>query len=98
MCGGSGAQFLPTKTATSNEEPGVAQLIAQARASMEGGDLEGERASLEQALTLAPTNKQARLALTEVFMRLGRWKEAKSQAELLRTQFPVDTEPVFLLA
>ena len=30
-------------------------------------------------------------------MRLGRWNEAKSQAELLRTQFPVDTEPVFLL-
>jgi tetratricopeptide (TPR) repeat protein len=98
ISGGSGAQFLPINTAPSNDEPVVAQLIAQARATMEGGDLEGERASLERALTIAPTNKQARLALTEVFMRLGRWNEAKSQAELLRKQFPVDSEPVFLLA
>jgi len=98
LCGGSGAQFLPIDTARSNDEPGVAQLIAQARASLERGDLEGERASLERALTVAPAKKQARLALAEVFMRLGRWNEAKSQAALLRTQFPVDTEPILLLA
>jgi tetratricopeptide (TPR) repeat protein len=97
ICGGNSAQFLPIN-ATSNDEAGVAQLIAQARASMERGDLERERASLERVLTIAPTNKQAGLALTEVFMRLGRWNEAKSQAERLRKQFPVDTEPLFLLA
>jgi tetratricopeptide (TPR) repeat protein len=98
ICGGTGAQFLPINTAPSNDEPGVAQLMTQARSSLQAGDMERERASLQQVLTLAPTHKQARLALTEAFMRLGRWQEAESQAQVLRTQFPTDTEPVFLLA
>jgi tetratricopeptide (TPR) repeat protein len=72
--------------------------MAQARSSLQAGDMGGESASLQQVLTLAPTHKQARLALTEVFMRLGRWQDAESQGQVLRTQFPTDTEPVFLLA
>src|SRR5438067_10293274 len=98
FCGHSRAQFLPISAATPSAEASVAQLIAQARASMNRGDLERERTALEQALALAPTNRDARLALADVFMRLARWKEAQSQAQILLTQFPADTEPVFLLA
>jgi tetratricopeptide (TPR) repeat protein len=96
VCGQSGAQFLPVSAARPNVE--ASQLIAQARANMNRGDFEGERTALEQALALAPTHRKARLALTDVFMRLGRWKEAEDQAQTLVEQFPADTEPVFLLA
>jgi tetratricopeptide (TPR) repeat protein len=98
ICVSSGAQFLPISAATPNEEASVAELIAQARTSLDHGDIEGERASLERVLTLAPAHKQARLALIQAFMQLGRWKDAKSQAHVLLTQFPADTEPVLLLA
>ncbi|MGI8960144.1 MAG: tetratricopeptide repeat protein [Bryobacteraceae bacterium] len=97
-CGECFAQFLPITSATSNEERTVAPLIAQARASLQLGDLERERTILEQVLTLVPTHKQARLALIEAFMRLERWNEAENQARVLLTQYPADTEPVFLLS
>jgi tetratricopeptide (TPR) repeat protein len=98
VCEEGGAQFLPISATAPNETNSVGQLITHARASLEHGDFEGERAALEQALKLEPTHKQARLALTDSFMRLGRWEEADSQAQVLVRQFPADAEPVFLLA
>lgn len=92
------SRVLPSGAATTNGEPSVAQLIAQARASNDRGDLEGERTALQQVLALAPSHRQARLALTDVLMRLGQWGEAESQAHVLLTQFPTDTEPAFLLS
>ena len=73
-------------------------MITSARASLERGDFESERASLERVLALDSTNKQARLALTDALMRLGRLAEAEGQARIVSSQFPKDTEPVFLLA
>jgi tetratricopeptide (TPR) repeat protein len=98
VCETGNAQFLPVTAKAPGETSSVGQLITHARASLERGDFEGERMALEQALTREPTHKQARLALTDALMRLGRWKEADSQAHVLLEQFPADTEPVFLLA
>ena len=83
---------------TLGQEPSVVELMTSARTALAGGDLDGARASLERVLSREGVNKPARLALTDVLMRLGLWNEAEKQAQILTAQFPADTEPVFLLA
>jgi tetratricopeptide (TPR) repeat protein len=80
------------------QEPSVLQLMANARTSLERGDVNGARASLERVLSRDAGNKQARLALVDVLIRMAQWTEAESQARVLSNQFPQDTEPVYLLA
>lgn len=98
VCAQNRVQVLPVPAQALGHEPSVAQLMANARTALESGDLEGSRASLERVLSREEANKQARLALTDLLMRLGRWSEAENQARILTGQYPSDTEPVFLLA
>ena len=72
--------------------------MGRARVSLDRGDLEGTRDTLLRVLGLQETNKQARLALTDVLMRLSRWTDAENQAQILSSQFPADTEPIYLRA
>ncbi len=76
----------------------MVQLMVRARAAPEQGDLESARVSLERVLSREATNKQARLALVDVLIRMARWADAESQAKILRDQFPEETEPIYLLA
>jgi len=98
FCGQSRAWWLSSGANPPDDRASIARLIAQARTSMEHGDVEQERSALQQVLTLDPAHEAARLALTQLFMRLGRWDEAEGQAKVLLTQFPNNTEPIFLLA
>jgi len=70
--------------------------MGRARTSLDRGDLEGTRDTLLRLLALQETNKQARLALTDVLMRMRRWTDADNQAQILSSQFPADTEPTYL--
>jgi tetratricopeptide (TPR) repeat protein len=83
---------------TPGQEASVEQLIGRARVSLEHGDLEGTRDTLVRVLTVQETNERARLALTDVLMRMSRWTDAENQARILSRQFPADTEPVYLRA
>lgn len=96
VCADSRIQLLPVQA--QGQDLSVQQLMASARTALERDDLEGARASLERLVSREDTNEQARLALTDVLMRMGRWKEAESQARILANQFPAKTEPVYLLA
>jgi hypothetical protein len=72
--------------------------MASARTALERRDLDGARASLERVLAREAANKQARLALVDVLIRMARWADAESQARILSNQFPEETEPIYLLA
>jgi predicted Zn-dependent protease len=91
-------QVLPVRGQTPGQQALVDQLIQSAAASLARGDLEGTRATLEQVLALQETNERAGLALTDVLMRMGRWADAEKEAQILGSQFPADTEPVYLRA
>jgi tetratricopeptide (TPR) repeat protein len=97
-CVQSKALWPPIDAKATDDNASIPQLIAQARAAMDRGDMAQERTALEHVLKLDPTHKQARLALTQSFMRLGDWDKAEDQAKVLVTQFPDDSEPVFLLS
>jgi tetratricopeptide (TPR) repeat protein len=99
LCLAHGAvEVLPVPAQVLGREASVEQLIENARTSLRLGDLEGARATLERAFTGEETNRQVGLALTDVLMRMGRWTDAANQAQVLASQFPMDTEPVYLLA
>jgi tetratricopeptide (TPR) repeat protein len=76
----------------------VEALMASARAALERGELDSARTSLAQVLSTEEANKQARLALVDVLIRMARWAAAEKQARILSNQFPADTEPVYLMA
>jgi len=98
VCAGSPIQLLPVPVQALGQEPSIVQLMASARTALERRDLEGARASLELVLSREAANKQARLALVDVLIRMARWADAESQARILSNQFPEETEPVYLLA
>lgn len=98
VCAEAGIQLLPTPAQTLGQEPSVVQLMASARTALERGDLEGARATLERVLSREGANKPARLALVDVLIRMARWADAENQARVLTSQFPEDTEPIYLLA
>src|SRR5438128_2271765 len=72
--------------------------VAGCLRALEQGDLERARASLDRVLSREGANKQARLALVDVLIRMARWTDAESQARILTSQFPEETEPIYLLA
>ena len=80
------------------QESSVDQLMRSAEASLARGDLPGAARSLEQAVAKEERNKAARVALVNVLIRLMRWSEAENHAQILKKQFPEETEPVHLLA
>ncbi len=94
----AGTELLPVPVQALGREPSVVQLMASAQAALEQGDLESARASLERVLSREAANKQARLALVDVLIKMARWADAESQARILSNQFPVETEPIYLLA
>jgi tetratricopeptide (TPR) repeat protein len=98
VCAEAGIELLPVPVQALGREPSVVQLMASAQAALEQGDLESARASLERVLSREAANKQARLALVDVLIRMARWAGAESQARILSSQFPEETEPMYLLA
>lgn len=98
VCAEAGTQFLPVPVQALGQEPSVVQLMAGARAALDQGDLERARVSLERVVSREATNKQARLALVDVLIRMAMWTDAGSQATILVNQFPEETEPIYLLA
>ena len=98
VCAEAGIQLLPVPVQALGQEPSVVQLMASARTALEQGDLERARASLERVLAREGANKQARLALVDVLIRMARWADADSQARILTNQFPDETEPIYLSA
>jgi len=98
VCTEAGTELLPVPVQALGREPSVVQLMASAQAALEQGDLESARASLERVLSREAANKQARLALVDVLIKMARWADAERQARILSNQFPVETEPIYLLA
>jgi tetratricopeptide (TPR) repeat protein len=91
-------QLLPSPVHALGQEPAVEGLMASARAALERGDLDGARSSLAKVLSREESNKQARLALVDVLIRMARWAAAEKQARILSNQFPAETEPLYLMA
>jgi predicted Zn-dependent protease len=98
VCAEGQVQLLPISSAEPGREVTVRQLMASARVALDHGDLEAGRSNLEKVLSREETNRPARLALTDVLRRMRRWNEAENHAQTLISQFPADTEPVYLLA
>jgi tetratricopeptide (TPR) repeat protein len=98
VCAEAGIRLLPVPVHAPGQEPSVVQLMASARTALEQGNVETARTDLERVLSREQTNKQARLALVDVLIRMARWVDAESQARILTSQFPEETEPIYLLA
>ena len=82
VCAEAGIELLPVPVQALGREPSVVQLMASAQAALEQGDLESARASLERVLSREAANKQARLALVDVLIRMARWADAESQGRI----------------
>ena len=83
---------------TLGREFAVEQLMADAEAALNHGELEVARAGLARVLSKEEGNTRARLELVNVLIKMARWAAAEKQARILHDQFPTDTEPLFLMA
>jgi tetratricopeptide (TPR) repeat protein len=74
------------------------ELLNQAQLAMDSGRLEEAASSLFEVLDINPDNRDARVALVDILMRLKRQDEAEAEIATLRKKFPRDSQIAYFAA
>jgi tetratricopeptide (TPR) repeat protein len=74
------------------------ESLNQAQLAMDSGRLEDAANSLHEALDIDPDNRDARVVLVDVLMRLRRLDEAEAEIATLRNKFPRDSQVAYIAA